>query len=92
MIEPSTKFRKVAHQVSCQINDEVAILDLKRSLYFGLEGTGVQIWDALEQPCSLTELCDVLIKGFDVSSADCQADVAQLLSALSEEGLVEIVD
>lgn len=92
MIELSTKFRKVAHQVSCQINEEVAILDLKRSLYFGLEGTGVQIWEALEQPRSLAELCDVVEKGFEVSSADCQADIAQLLSALRDEGLVEIIN
>ena len=38
MIDASTVFKKSASQVSCQINDEVAILDLERSLYFGLEG------------------------------------------------------
>jgi hypothetical protein len=76
--------------VSCQINDEVAILDLERSLYFGLEGAGVRIWDALEQPRSLAELCDVVVSEFDVGLADCQADVAQLLANLEQEGLIEI--
>lgn len=90
MIEPSTIFRKVAHQVSCQINEEVAILDLERSLYFGLQGAGVRIWDALEQPRSLGELCDVVVAEFDVAPADCQADVAQLLVSLQQEGLIEV--
>jgi Coenzyme PQQ synthesis protein D (PqqD) len=92
MIGPLTVFTKVAHQVSCQINDEVAILDLERSLYFGLEGAGVQIWDALEQPRSVSELCDVLVAEFDVPRADCQADITQILSSLKEEGLVEIAE
>ena len=92
MIGPSTIFRKTAQQVSCQINDEVAILDLERSLYFGLEGAGVQIWDALDRPRSLSELCDVLVAEFDVPPDVCQADIAQILSSLKEEGLVEIAE
>lgn len=91
MIETSTVFRKSASQVSCQINDEVAILDLERSLYFGLEGTAVQIWAALDQPRSITELCDGIVSAFDVSRADCEADTIQLLSDLQQQGLVEAV-
>ena len=90
MIEMTTVFRKVARQVSCQINDEVAILDLERSLYFGLEGTGVQIWDALEQPRSASELCDQLVAKFEVSRSDCERDVMKLLASLQDEGLIEI--
>ncbi len=89
MIQPSTIFRKVAHQVSCRINDEVAILDLQRELYFGLQGAGVEIWDALEKPRSVSDLCDVLVAQFEVSLADCQADVMQILERLQHEGLVD---
>lgn len=90
MIEPSDKFRKSARQVSCRIDDEVAILDVERSLYFGLKGTAVEIWDALDQPCSLADLCDRLVATFDVPRPQCEADTRQLLSELQENGLVEI--
>jgi len=90
VIEPATIFRKAARQVSCQIDDEVAILNLDRSLYFGLEGVGVQIWEALEKPRSVGELCDGLLEAFDVSRAQCEEDVIQLVSSLREEGLIEI--
>ena len=90
MIGPSTVFKKSARQVSCQINEEVAILDLDRSLYFGLEGVGVEVWEALEQPRSVAELCDRVLETFDVSRAECEKDVLELVSNLQSEGLIEI--
>lgn len=86
----ATVVRKSAGQVSCQINDEVAILDLERSLYFGLEGVGVEIWEALEQPRSVAELCDRIVASFDVSRKECEKDVLELLASLQNEGLIEI--
>lgn len=90
MIETSTVFRKSARQVSCQIDDEVAILDTERSLYFGLQGAAVQIWDALDEPRSVAELCDRLVATFAVSRAECEADTIGLLASLQEQGLIEI--
>ena len=89
MIDASTIFRKSVNQVSCQINDEVAILDLDRSLYFGLEGAAVQIWAALDQPKSVSELCDGIVAAFDVSRAECEADTIELLNQLQQQGLIE---
>ena len=89
MINASTVFKKAASPVSCQMNDEVAILDLDRSLYFGLEGAAVQIWTALDQPRSVSELCDGIVAAFEVSRAACEADTIQLLTDLQREGLIE---
>jgi hypothetical protein len=85
----STVFKRSTQQVSCKINDEVAILDLDRALYFGLQGVGVHIWDALEEPRSLADLCASIQAEFDVSEAACRADVVQILASLEEERLVE---
>jgi len=90
MIGPSTVFKKSVRQVSCQINEEVAILDLERSLYFGLEGVGVEIWEALEQPQSVAQLCDRVLEMFEVSRGECEKDVLDLLTNLQKEGLVEV--
>lgn len=92
MIQSSTIFRKSAKQVSCKINDEVAILDLDRALYFGLQGAGVHIWDALDQPRSVADLCASVLAEFDVSESECRADVEQILTNLKEEGLVEVAE
>jgi hypothetical protein len=85
----SRLYKKSARQVSCKINDEVAILDLDRAIYFGLQGVGVHIWDSLEQPCSVADLCASVMAEFEVSEAACQADVAQIIGSLEAEGLIE---
>ncbi len=59
----STLYKKSTRQVSCKINDEVAILDLERAIYFGLQGVGVHIWDSLEQPRSVDDLCASVMVG-----------------------------
>lgn len=90
MIENSVLFQRSTRQVSCKVNDEVAILDLDRALYFGLQGVGVHIWDSLEQPRSVAELCASILAEFDVSEADCRADLQQVLARLQEERLIEV--
>ena len=84
-----TIYKKSARQVSCKINDEVAILNLERAIYFGLQGVGVHIWDSLEHPRSVDDLCASIMAEFDVSKADCQSDIVQMLESLEAEGLVE---
>lgn len=90
MNRSSLLYKKSARQVSCRINDEVAILDLNRAIYFGLQGIGVHIWDALEHPRSVNDLCASVMAEFEVSEATCHADVVQLLGSLEAEGLIEV--
>ena len=85
----SLLYKKSARQVSCKINDEVAILDLDRAIYFGLQVVGVHIWVSLEQPRSVDDLCASVMAVFEVSEAACQADVVQILGSLEAEGLIE---
>lgn len=89
MIQSTVVFKRSTRQVSCKINDEVAILDLDRAIYFGLQGVGVHIWSALEEPRSMADLCASIQAEFDVSEAACRTDVEQILASLEEERLVE---
>ncbi len=89
MIDKTTVFRKASGQVSCRINDDVAILDTNKSLYFRLEGVAVQVWEALDSPSSVAQLRDDIVARFDVPSAECEADILELLGQLKAKGLVE---
>ncbi len=74
------------------INGEAAILSLDQSAYFGLQGVGAQIWEALEQPRSVADICQSIMDEFDVSAGQCQEDVVHILEDLKNEGLVEPVE
>jgi len=91
MLDPSTVVKKSAGQVSCLLNEEVAILNLDRALYFGLTGVAAYIWDSLQEPRSVAEVCDDVMTQFDVASDVCRADVSRFVLSMRDAGLVEIV-
>jgi len=91
MLDGSTKVRQSTRQVSCKLDEEVAILNLERSVYFGLQGVGAHIWRTLENPVSVDDVCASVSEAFDVSAARCRGDVEKFLGELQEVGLVEAV-
>lgn len=88
-MDSSSVLRRSAAQVSCNLDEEVAILDLDKSLYFGLAGVGAHIWEALENPRSVGEICESVVLNFDVAPEVCRADVLKFLASLEQAGLVE---
>ena len=92
MLSPSTFIKKADHQVSCELDGEVVILDLKTSVYFGLNRVGAAIWEALNEPKTAADICTVIYEKYDVDESQCQEDVIDLLSNLENVGLIDIVD
>ena len=92
MLDPSTVVKKSAGQVSCILNEEVAILNVDRALYFGLQGVAAHIWDTLQEPRSVAEICDDVTTQFDVPSEICRADVSRFVISMCNAGLIEIVE
>lgn len=92
MIDSATVLTQSTQQVSCNLNEEVAILDLEKAVYFGLEGVGAHIWQALAEPRSVAEICESVVEEFDVAPETCRDDVIRFLTALKEAGLVRSVE
>lgn len=79
-----------AEQVSCPLGEEAAILNLKNSVYYGMNPVGARIWELLKQPKRVSELRDVLLDEYEVEQERCSADLFALLQRLREEGLIEV--
>jgi Coenzyme PQQ synthesis protein D (PqqD) len=88
-IELSTLVKQAEHQVSCNLNDEVVILNLESTMYFGLDEVGACIWQALSEPRVVSELCKAVLDQFDVVEARCNNDVIEFLTKLDEAGLIK---
>ena len=85
----TTVVRQAKDQLSCNLGDEVAILNLKSTLYFGLDEVGAFIWQAVEKPQPVVEICRAVIDCYQVDEARCEADVLGFLNKLNELGLIE---
>lgn len=68
--------------------DELALLDAARGKYFGLNSPGMRIWELLETPKTLGELCETLVGEFAVDPAACARDTRELLAEMSAERIV----
>jgi len=77
-------------QVSCDLAGEVAILNLKDSVYYGLDSVGASVWSLIQQPKTFAEIRDALLGIYEVDSAQLESDLQVLLGELSERGLIEI--
>ena len=79
-------------QVSCDLSGEAAILNLKSSVYFGLNTVGASIWKLIQEPKTVKDIKEAILEEYDVEPDLCEHDVLELLQELSTHGLIEIVD
>ena len=77
-------------QVSSDLGGEAAILNLKNSVYYGLDPVGARVWQLIQEPVTFGQIRDVLRAEYDVEPARLEADIRDLLQELAEQGLVEI--
>ncbi len=79
-------------QASSDLGGEVAILDLKAGVYYGLDAVGARIWSLIQEPRTIEEIRDILVSEYEVESDRCESDLITLVQRLAEEGLVEVRD
>ncbi len=79
-----------SEQVSCPLGEESAILNLKNSMYYGMNPVGTRIWTLLKEPRSVEQLRDALLNEYDVDAASCERDLLDLLGKMKSEGLIEV--
>jgi Coenzyme PQQ synthesis protein D (PqqD) len=79
-----------AEQVSCPLGEESAILNLKNSVYYGLDPVGARVWTLLQEPRSVGELRDTLLSEYEVEAGRCEDDLLALLEKMRSEGLIEV--
>ncbi len=77
-------------QVSCPLGEESAILNLKNSMYYGINPIGTRIWTLLKEPRSVEDLRDTLLSEYEVDEKLCERDLLDLLEKMKSEGLIEI--
>jgi hypothetical protein len=79
-------------QASADLGDEVAILNPKDGVYYGLDPVGARIWKLVQTPLTVREIRDTLLAEYDVESDRCERDLIALLEELAQRQLIEVID
>ena len=83
-----TKLTVPPQVMSRLVGDETVLLDLASGIYFGLDGVGKLIWDAVAEGNNLEQIAAVIVGEYDVDEAQAQADAIEFLGELVERGLL----
>ncbi|MEM5769790.1 MAG: lasso peptide biosynthesis PqqD family chaperone [Bacillota bacterium] len=76
--------------VAADMDGEKVMLNIEKGKYYGLDAIGSRIWELIEQPHTVQEVVEALLKEYDVEEATCRQDVLEYLNTLHEQGLVEL--
>jgi PqqD family protein of HPr-rel-A system len=83
-----SKFIRNTNAISGRLNDELVMMDIKKGKYFSLNPVATRIWDLLDQPLSMEELCTLLTEEYDVDPGQCREEVREYLEEMTRLGLV----
>ena len=76
--------------VSCDLDGEAAILNLKDGVYYGLDPVGAKIWNLIQKPMILNNVLQLIMEEYDVDKDTCKGDLLELVEELLDNGLVKI--
>ena len=76
--------------VSCDLDGEAAILNLKDGVYYGLDPIGAKIWNLIQNPMILSDVVEKIWEEYDVEKDQCTDDIFELIEELLNNGLVKV--
>ena len=88
-------FKPTPGQVSADLAGELAILDPKSGIYYGLDPVGARIWSLLQpsaSPKTVQQIRDTLLEEYEVTAAQLETDLLALLADLHGKALIESAD
>jgi hypothetical protein len=74
------------------VDQDVVMLSMETSKYYGTGGVGGQILDLLQQPIRVRDLIARLIEQYEVDAETCQRETLHFLSQLHRAKLVHTVE
>lgn len=85
------KYIRNSQTLSGRLSDELVMMDIEKGQYFSLNKVATRIWDLLEKPLDLKELCETLRLEYEVDEEQCQREVKEHLAEMIKLGLVNEV-
>ncbi len=76
--------------VESTVDDEAILMHLDQGSFSSIRSTGLRIWQLIEEPASVSTICESLRCEFDVGEEECHEQTIAFLSDLKQRGLITI--
>ena len=85
-----TVYRRKGDWLTAKVGDQLVMMSVQQGRYVGLSEVGARIWEILESPKDIDQLCDLLVAEFDVAPDVCRAEVVAFLDELGKHDAVSL--
>ena len=92
MLELTTKIAQKEDLIAADLDDEVMMMSLETNSYFAINSVGSDIWQAIQQPKTVAEICALLQATYDVDYETCLSETHTFLQYLIDEKVARIVE
>lgn len=73
-----------------ELDSQIILLNIESGEYYDIDPVGSNIWLMIEQPKSVDNICEGLMKSYDVTPQLCNQDVVRFIEELAELGALEV--
>ena len=72
-------------------SEEAVMMNVTAGRYYGLNAVASRIWELLETPKTIAELCAQICEEFEVDAQTCEVEVLKFVQDLVDNGVVHEV-
>jgi hypothetical protein len=91
MVSASDRVVRDSQLMVARLDPEIVILSKVTNNYLALDDIGCRVWELLETPQHVDELCQLLGKEFSATPEQVRVDLLPFLTELTNEGIVQVV-
>ena len=85
------KYIRNNETISGKLQDKQVMLDIEKGKYFSLNPVATRIWEILQNPLDITELCFTLMEEYNVEIEQCKKETNEHLKEMIKIGLIHEV-
>lgn len=82
--------RRQGDWIAAKVGEELVMMSAEMGNYLGLTLVGARVWELIEVPLHLDDICTMLESEFDVTPELCREEVEQFLVELEKHGVVAL--
>jgi hypothetical protein len=83
---------RVPELIVSELDGETVMMSMENGMYYGMNDIGSHIWPLLDEPCAVADICERLLREFEVGREQCEREVLQFLNQLAEERIIRVLD
>ena len=92
MLTLNSTIQRNPEVIAAEADQDLIMISVATGYYYGVSDVAREIWDAIGSPKKISDLVGDLTAKYEIDSHSCEEQTLSFLSALLDEGLLQVKD